>query len=356
MPAPNRGRGEDAQPPPSWSSPAPARRSTSSTSSTTTTSPTRCASSRRAPTSSASTRPTAASGAVADRRGDRALPARNRDKPIILALSRPDRRKNIITLSSLRQLARAAGAREPGARGRQPRRHPRHGRRRRREVLTDLLLARRPRRPLRQSRLPQAARARPTFRCSTGWPPQAGRLRQSGADRALRADAHRGGGQRPAHRRHRGRRTRGHHRQLPATAMLIDPLDREAIAAALLDIAERPRRLARAGAQRAWPASTSTIPGPPTPKQYLAALKPLLERTEPLPRRPRPRAPASSIATGRSSPTWTRTCSATRSRWPSCRRHPARTASARPSASPPAGAWTRRCGSCASTASRGRTC
>ena len=41
------------------------------------------------------------------------------------------------------------------------------------------------------------------------------RLRQSGADRALRPDPAGGRGQRAADRRHRRRRSRGHHRQLP---------------------------------------------------------------------------------------------------------------------------------------------
>ncbi len=115
-----------------------------------------CASSRRAPTWNASTRRPSERAPAADRHRRSTRFLRQPDKPMILALSRPDERKNITTLlEAYGESHGAAGRGQPGDRRRQPRGHPGTGQRRP-ERADRHSAAGRSIRPVRQGRLPQA--------------------------------------------------------------------------------------------------------------------------------------------------------------------------------------------------------
>jgi sucrose-phosphate synthase len=94
-------------------------------------------------------------------------------------------------------------------------------------------------RPLRQGRLSQTPPGRGRGALLPAGCPHARRVRQSGADRAVRADAAGGGGQRRADRGHPRRRAQRHHRQLQERACWWIPRP-EAIRKAILHVLIEP--------------------------------------------------------------------------------------------------------------------
>jgi sucrose-phosphate synthase len=96
--------------------------------------------------------------------------------------------------------------------------------------------------------------------------------------------------------------------------ILIDPLDKQDITKALLKVISDRGRWRQHRAQRARRRQASTIPGRRTPRATWRRCSRCWRRCSRR-RARRWRAGRCSITTGPSSPTWTRTCSATRTHW-----------------------------------------